>query len=66
LLCLCPREEFEGWTADIPPQRITGVVSWIPNTSIGSIDEYRLTKWLGKELPWDGAVSYNDAKDYKQ
>lgn len=65
---LCPRKEFEGWTSENPPQRITGVVTWIPNTgeSMGNIDEYGLAKWLGKELPWDGNTNYNNAKDFSQ
>jgi len=61
---LCPREEFEGWTHETPPRRITGVVSWAPAGDYGSIDEYRLAKWLGKELPWDGNTDYKNAKDF--
>jgi hypothetical protein len=42
---LCPKEEFESWTNEVPPQRITGVVSWADTGDYGSIDEYRLAKW---------------------
>jgi len=61
---LCPREEFEGWTQETPPRRITGVISWANTGDYGSIDEYRLAKWLGKELPWDGNTDYKNAKDF--
>jgi cell fate (sporulation/competence/biofilm development) regulator YmcA (YheA/YmcA/DUF963 family) len=62
---LCPKEEFESWTNEVPPQRITGVVSWADTGDYGSIDEYRLAKWLGKELPWDGNTDYKNASDFK-
>ena len=66
---LCPREEFQGWTKENPPQRITGVVSWhIPNDDFrqpfGILDEYALAKWLGKELPWEGNTDYKNAKNF--
>ncbi len=48
---LCPRKEFEGWTSETPPRRIIGVVSRGHKGELIAIDEYRLAKWLGKELP---------------